>query len=29
MTETVATWMSLVHDLYPPHHAADWDHVGL
>lgn len=29
MTENVASWMSLVHDLYPPHHAADWDHVGL
>ncbi len=29
MTDTVATWMSLVHALYPPHHAAGWDHVGL
>jgi dinuclear metal center YbgI/SA1388 family protein len=29
VTETVGTWMSLVHGLYPPHHAAGWDNVGL
>jgi len=29
MSDTVGTWMSLVHDLYPPSHAASWDNVGL
>ena len=29
VTDTVGSWMSLVHDLYPPHHAAAWDNVGL
>jgi dinuclear metal center YbgI/SA1388 family protein len=29
MTETVGDWLRLVHDLYPPAHAADWDQVGL
>lgn len=29
MSDTVGTWMSLVHDLYPPHRAASWDSVGL
>ena len=29
MPDTVAQWMSLVHDLYPPTDAADWDQVGL
>ncbi len=27
--ETVGDWLALVHDRYPPGHAADWDHVGL
>jgi dinuclear metal center YbgI/SA1388 family protein len=27
--ETVADWMALVHDAYPPAEAASWDHVGL
>ena len=29
MTDTVADWLSLVHELYPPAHAASWDAVGL
>ena len=29
MTDTVGAWLSLVHDLYPPRHAAAWDNVGL
>lgn len=29
MSDTVGDWLSLVHDLYPPHHAASWDNVGL
>ena len=29
MSDTVAPWLSLVHDLYPPHRAAAWDAVGL
>lgn len=27
--ETVGDWLALVHDRYPPAHAASWDHVGL
>lgn len=27
--ETVGAWLALVHDLYPPADAADWDNVGL
>lgn len=27
--DTVAAWLTLVHDLYPPAQAASWDHVGL
>lgn len=26
---TVGDWLALVHDRYPPSHAASWDHVGL
>jgi putative NIF3 family GTP cyclohydrolase 1 type 2 len=29
MTDTVAQWVELVHDRYPPAAAADWDQVGL
>ncbi len=29
MADTVAQWMALVHDLYPPADAAGWDQVGL
>lgn len=29
MSDTVGSWTSLVHDLYPPSHAASWDNVGL
>lgn len=29
MPDTVARWVELVHELYPPRHAADWDTVGL
>jgi len=29
MSETVGTWIDLVHALYPPGDAADWDHPGL
>ncbi|MDQ4130600.1 MAG: Nif3-like dinuclear metal center hexameric protein [Actinomycetota bacterium] len=29
MADTVADWVALVHDRYPPEHAADWDSVGL
>lgn len=29
MTDRVADWMGLVHDLYPPAHAESWDSVGL
>lgn len=29
MPDTVAGWTALVHDLYPPEHAAEWDSVGL
>ena len=29
MDDTVGTWMDLVHALYPPTDAADWDHCGL
>lgn len=29
MPDTVARWVDLVDDLYPPQHAADWDTVGL
>jgi dinuclear metal center YbgI/SA1388 family protein len=29
VTDTVADWTRLVHDLYPPAQAADWDNVGL
>lgn len=29
MVDTVADWLALLHDRYPPHHAAAWDHVGL
>ena len=28
-TQTVGDWLALVHDRYPPAHAASWDHVGL
>jgi dinuclear metal center YbgI/SA1388 family protein len=28
-TETVGDWLGLVHDLYPPAQAHDWDSVGL
>jgi dinuclear metal center YbgI/SA1388 family protein len=27
--DRVGDWMTLVHDRYPPSHAASWDHVGL
>ena len=27
--ETVGDWLALVHDRYPPAHAASWDNVGL
>ena len=29
MSDTVGAWISLVHALYPPSDAADWDHPGL
>ncbi len=29
MADRVSDWVSLVHDLYPPARAADWDNVGL
>ncbi|MDQ3932908.1 MAG: Nif3-like dinuclear metal center hexameric protein [Actinomycetota bacterium] len=29
MPDTVGDWVALVHDRYPPRHAADWDSVGL
>jgi dinuclear metal center YbgI/SA1388 family protein len=29
VTDTVGDWLQLVHELYPPAHAASWDHVGL
>ncbi|HEX2028485.1 MAG TPA: Nif3-like dinuclear metal center hexameric protein [Nitriliruptorales bacterium] len=29
MTDTVADWVDLVHERYPPAHAAEWDRVGL
>lgn len=29
MADTVGDWVALVHDRYPPEHAADWDSVGL
>lgn len=29
MVDQVSDWVSLVHDLYPPARAADWDSVGL
>jgi dinuclear metal center YbgI/SA1388 family protein len=29
MSETVGTWIDLVHALYPASDAADWDHPGL
>jgi dinuclear metal center YbgI/SA1388 family protein len=29
MSDTVGDWLQLVHELYPPSHAASWDHVGL
>jgi dinuclear metal center YbgI/SA1388 family protein len=28
-TETVRSWLQVVHDRYPPAEAAAWDHVGL
>jgi dinuclear metal center YbgI/SA1388 family protein len=28
-TDDVGQWAALVHDLYPPEHAAEWDRVGL
>ncbi|MEX1164940.1 MAG: Nif3-like dinuclear metal center hexameric protein [Nitriliruptor sp.] len=28
-SETVGDWIALVHDRYPPAHAASWDNVGL
>lgn len=28
-TETVADWLEVVHDRYPPSHAYEWDNVGL
>jgi dinuclear metal center YbgI/SA1388 family protein len=27
--DRVSDWIALVHDRYPPQHAASWDHVGL
>jgi dinuclear metal center YbgI/SA1388 family protein len=29
VSDRVGDWMALVHDRYPPAHAASWDHVGL
>ncbi|MFA9445892.1 Nif3-like dinuclear metal center hexameric protein [Egicoccus sp. AB-alg6-2] len=29
MSEQVADWLGLLHELYPPAEAASWDHVGL
>lgn len=29
MSDTVGAWMGLVHELYPPSDAAEWDHPGL
>lgn len=29
MPDRVGDWVALVHDRYPPRHAADWDSVGL
>ncbi len=29
MPDTVGQWLDLVHALYPPGDASDWDHVGL
>ena len=29
MSDTVGDWLGLVHELYPPSHAASWDEVGL
>jgi dinuclear metal center YbgI/SA1388 family protein len=29
MSETVGAWIDLLHALYPPSDAADWDHPGL
>jgi dinuclear metal center YbgI/SA1388 family protein len=29
MAETVGDWVALVHDLYPPSDAEDWDRIGL
>ena len=29
MDDTVGAWMDLVHTLYPPSDAAEWDHCGL
>jgi putative NIF3 family GTP cyclohydrolase 1 type 2 len=29
VVDRVGDWMTLVHDRYPPSHAASWDHVGL
>ena len=29
MADEVADWLVLVHDAYPPAHAAEWDRVGL
>lgn len=29
MADTVGDWVVLVHDRYPPRHAAEWDSVGL
>lgn len=29
MSDTVGAWLALVHEVYPPSDAADWDHPGL
>lgn len=29
MSDTVGAWLDLVHEVYPPSDAADWDHPGL
>lgn len=29
MADTVAAWLQVLHDRYPPTHAASWDNVGL
>ena len=29
MSDTVGAWLDLVHEVYPPSDAAEWDHPGL